>query len=47
MNMTPNRHIYAMRSGPEVVGDVISGKNVNMIDGDVLVNFGVASSSSF
>ena len=33
---------------PEVAGDVISGRNVKNIEGyDVVVNFEVASSSSF
>ena len=40
--MTPNLHVCT-----EVVYDVISGRNVNTIDGNLSVNFQVASSNSF
>ena len=41
--MTKNQHIYAITSGPEVAGDVISGRNVKTIEGYVVVNLEVAS----
>ena len=47
--MTQNEHVYehvyAICCRLEVSDDVISGRNVNTIDGYVVVNFEVASSS--
>ena len=45
--MTKNDHVYANCCRPEVAGNVISGRNVKTIENYVLVNFEVASSSSF
>ena len=45
--MTQNEHLYVIFCRPEVVGDVILGKNVTTIEGYAVLNFEVASSSSF
>ena len=45
--MTKNEHGYAMCCRPEVIGDVISGGNVKTIEGNAVLNFVVASFSSF
>ena len=45
--MTQNEHVYAICFWPEVGDDVISGRNVKTIEGYLVVNFKVASASSF
>jgi len=45
--MTTNEHVNAICRRPEVAGDVISGGDVKTIKGYAVVNFEVASSSSF
>ena len=45
--MTQNGHVYAICCQPAVDDDVISGRNVKAIEGYIVVNFEVASSSSF
>ena len=45
--MTPNLHVCTTCFRPEVVYDVISGRNVKTIEGYLVVNFEVASSNSF
>ena len=45
--MTQNEHVYAICCCPEVDDDVISGRNVKTIAGYIVVDFKVASSSSF
>ena len=45
--MTQNEHVYAIFCRPEAAGDVISGGNVNTIDGYVVLNLKAASGSSF
>ena len=45
--MTQNEHVYEICCRPEVVGDGISGENVKTIEGYAVLNFEVASSSSF
>ena len=48
--MTKNaksEHVYAICCRPGVAGDVISGENVKTIDGYAVLNFEVASFSSF
>ena len=45
--MTQNEHLYAICCRPEVVDDVISDQNVKTIEGYVVVNVKVASSSNF
>ena len=45
--MTKNEHVYAICCWPEVVDDVISGRNVTIMEGYFVANFEVASSSSF
>ena len=47
MNMTQNEDVYAICCRPEVAGDVISGENVRTIEGYAVLNFEVASFSSF
>ena len=46
-NLHVNLHVCMICCRPEVVYDVISGRNVSTIEGYLLVNFEVASSSSF
>ena len=46
-NMTQNEHAYAICYQPEVDDDVIFSQNVKTIKGYNVVNFEVASSSSF
>ena len=41
--MTQNEHVYAIFSRPEVVGDVIFGGSVKIIEGYVVLNFGAPS----
>ena len=45
--MTQNGHVYAICCRPEIDGDVISGENVKTIEGYAVLNFEVASFSSF
>ena len=45
--MTKNEHVYAISCQPEIVVDVISGENVKTIEGYAVLNFEVASFSSF
>ena len=45
--MTQNEHVYAIGCRTKVGDDVISGRNVEAIEGYAVVNFEVASSSSF
>ena len=45
--MNQNEHVYAIYCRPEVVGDVISSENVKTMEGYAVLNFEVASSSSF
>ena len=45
--MTQNGHLYAICWRPEVAGDVISGKNVKIVEGDGVLNFEIARFSSF
>ena len=47
LNMTQNEHVYAVCCPPEVDDDVIFSRNVKTFEGYVVVNFEVASSSSF
>ena len=46
-NMTQNEHVYAIYSRPEEVGDVISGGNVDAVEGYASLNFEAGSISSF
>ena len=41
--MTQNKHVYAICCRSEVAGDVISGENVNTIEGYAVLNFEVVS----
>ena len=45
--MTKNEQVYAICYRPEVVGDVISGENVNTAEGYPSLNVDAASISSF
>ena len=45
--MTQNEHVYAICCQPEVAGDIISGADVQTIEGYAVLKFGVASFSSF
>ena len=45
--MTKNEHVYAMCCRPDVAGDVVSGENVNTIEGSAALNFEVASCGIF
>ena len=45
--MTQNEHVYAICCRAEVDGDVISGENVKTAAGYAVLNFEVASFSSF
>ena len=45
--MTQNKHVYVIRGQPEVASDVISGENVKTVEGYGVLNFEVASISSF
>ena len=45
--MTQNEHVYAICCRPEVAGGIIYGQNGKAIKGYVMVNFQVASFSSF
>ena len=45
--MTQNEHVHAICSRLEVDGDVIAGENVTTIEGYTVLNFEVASLSSF
>ena len=45
--MTHSEHVYAMCCRPEVAGGVISGENVNTVEGYAVLNLGVASFSTF
>ena len=45
--MTQNEHICAICCRTEVDGDVISGENVKTVEGYTVLNFEVASISSF
>ena len=45
--MIQNWHICVVFGGPEVAGDVITSQNVNTIEGYIVVNFEIASSSSY
>ena len=45
--MTQNEHVYAIRWRPQVASDVISSESVKTIGGYVVLNFEVASLSSF
>ena len=46
-NITQNEHVCAICCRPEVSGDVISNKNIKTIEGYDVLNFEVASSTSF
>ena len=46
-NMTHNEHVFAICCRPEATGDIISGENVTTIEGYAVLNFEVASLSSF
>ena len=46
-NMTKNEHVYAVCCRPEVAGDVILGESVKTIEGYAVLNFEVATFSSF
>ena len=45
--MTQNEYVYALCCRPEVAGDVISGDSVKTVQDYVVLNFEVASLSSF
>ena len=45
--MNQNLHVCTIYFRPEVVYDVISGRNIKTIEGILVVNFEVASSNSF
>ena len=45
--MTQNEHVYVICCRPKVAGDVISGEDVKTVDGSAVLNFEVASLSSF
>ena len=45
--MTQHLHVCTIFFLPEVVYDVISGRNVKAMDGNLVVNFEVAISNSF
>ena len=45
--MTKNEHVNAIFCRPEIAGDVISGGNVETVDGYVVLNFEADSVSSF
>ena len=45
--MNQNLHACIICCRPEVVYDVISGRNAKTMEGNPLVNFGVAISNSF
>ena len=45
--MVQNEHIYVICCRLEVAGDVISGENEKTIEGYAVLNFEVASFSSF
>ena len=45
--MTKNVHVCTIRLRPEVVYDVISGRNVKTIEGYIVVNFEVATANIF
>ena len=45
--MIQNEYVYAILCRPEVAGDVVSGGNVKTIEGYAVLNFEVASISSF
>ena len=45
--MTKNEHVYVICCQPEVAGDVISGENIKTTKSYALLNFEVASLSSF
>ena len=47
LNTIHNQHICAICRRPEVASDVLSDENVKAIHGYLLVNFMIASSSSF
>ena len=46
-DMTQNEYVYAICCRLELAGDVISNENVKTIEGYFVLNFEVASSSSF
>ena len=46
-NMTQSLHVYTICFQPQVVYDVISGRNVKTIDGYPVVIFELASSNGF
>ena len=45
--MTQKLHVCTIYFRPEVVYDIISGRNVKTVDGYLVINFEVASSNSF
>ena len=45
--MAQNEHVYAICCRPELAGVVISGENVKTVEGYAMLNFEVASFSSF
>ena len=47
LNVIQNEHVYAICCRRKVDNDVISGKNVKTFEGHAVVNFKVASFSSF
>ena len=46
-NLIQNENVNAICGRPEVVGDVISGEHIKTIEGYAVLNFEVASFSSF
>ena len=45
--MTQNEHVYAIGCRSEVDGDVISAENVKTVEDYAVLNFEIASFSSF
>ena len=46
-NMTQNGHVYSICCRPEVAVEVICGGNVKTVEGYAVLNFAIASFSSF
>ena len=46
-NVTQNEHVYAIWGRPEVAGDVVSGVNVQTMEGYAVLIFAAPSMSSF
>ena len=45
--MTQNEHVYVLCCRPEETGEAVSSENVRTVEGYVVLNFEVASFSSF